>query len=231
MKQISYSRHRFPGSIIQHAVWLYFRFPLSFRDVEDLLAERGIDVSYESVRRWSVKFGLAYAYKLRRSRPQPDARWHLDEMFVSINGKRMYLWRAVDSEGEVLDILVQPQRNKKAALKLMRKLLKKQGFIPTNVVTDKLPFYSAALSNLGLSKRHDFGGRNNTRAENSHLLVRQRERRMQRFKSPGSAQRFLSTHAAIYNTFYTQRHLISRSTLRQFRDEATEQWRQVSAAA
>jgi transposase-like protein len=231
MKQISYRRHRFPSSIIQHAVWLYFRFPLSYRDVEDMLAERGIDVSYETVRRWSLKFGLGYARMLRRLRPRPDGRWHLDEVFVSINGRRLYLWRAVDSEGEVLDILVQSRRNKKAALKLMRKLLKKQGFVPDAFVTDKLPSYGAALSDLGLSKRHDFGGRKNNRAENSHLPVRQRERRMQRFKSPGSAQRFLSTHAAIYNTFNVQRHLISRKTLRQFRAEATEQWRQAAAAA
>ncbi len=152
-------------------------------------------------------------------------------MFVSINGRQMYLWRAVDSEGEVLDILVQSRRNKKAALKLMRKLLKKQGYAPNKVVTDKLPSYGAALGDLGLSKRHETGGRKNNRAENSHLPVRQRERRMQRFKSPGSAQRFLSTHAAIYNTFYTQRHLISRSTLRQFRAEAMEQWRDATAAA
>ena len=138
------------------------------------------------------------------------------------------LFRSVDSEGEVLDILVQPRRNKKAALKLMRKLLKKQGFVPDAFVTDKLPSYGAALNDLGLSKRHDFGGRKNNRAENSHLPVRQRERRMQRFKSPGSAQRFLSIHAAIYNTFYTQRHLISRRSLRQFRAEAMEQWRQVT---
>ncbi|MCP4410935.1 MAG: IS6 family transposase, partial [Gammaproteobacteria bacterium] len=220
MKQISYSRHRFPGSIIQHAVWLYFRFPLSFRDVEDMLAERGIDVSYESVRRWSVKFGLDYARRVRKTRPRPDGRWHLDEMFISINGKRMYLWRAVDSEGEVLDILVQSRRNKRAALKLMRKLLKKQGFLPDAFVTDKLPSYGAVLGDLGLSKRHDFGGRKNNRAENSHLPVRQRERRMQRFKSPKSAQRFLATHAAIYNTFYTQRHLICRKTLRRFRARA-----------
>ena len=231
MKQISYRRHRFPSSIIQHAVWLYFRFPLSYRDVEDMLAERGIDVSYESVRRWSVKFGLGYARTLRRLRPRPDGSWHLDEVFVLINGKRMYLWRAVDNEGEVLDILVQRRRDKRAALKLMRKLLKNQGFVPDAFVTDKLPSYGAALSDLGLSKRHDFGGRKNNRAENSHLPVRQRERRMQSFKSPGSAQRFLSTHAVIYNTFYTQRHLISRKTLRQFRAEATEQWRQAAAAA
>jgi putative transposase len=137
----------------------------------------------------------------------------------------------VDCEGEVLDILVQSRRDKKAALKLMRKLMKKQGFVPDAFVTDKLPSYGAALDDLDLSKRHDFGGRKNNRAENSHLPVRQRERRMQRFKSAGSAQRFLSTHAAIYNTFYTQRHLISRKTLRQFRAEATEQWRQAAAAA
>ncbi len=149
MRKISYRRHRFPPEIIQHAVWLYFRFPLSFRDIEDLLAERGIDVSYESVRRWSVKFGLAYAYKLRRSRSRPDARWHLDEMFVSINGKRLYLWRAVDREGEVLDILVQSRRNKQAAHKLMRNLLKKQGFVPDRITTDKLPSYGAALKDFG----------------------------------------------------------------------------------
>jgi putative transposase len=231
MQNISYARYRFPPEIIQHAVWLYFRFPLSLRDVEDLLAERGIDASYESVRRWSMKFGLSYASRLRRLRPRPDSRWHLDEMFVSINGKRLYLWRAVDSEGEVLDVLVQSRRNKRAALKLMRKLLKKQGFIPDAFVTGKLPSYGAALKELGLSKHHDFGGRKNNRAENSHLPVRQRERRMQRFKSAGSAQRFLSTHAAVYNTFNVQRHLISRETLRQFRNEALSAWQTVTAAA
>ena len=151
MTRISYCRHRFPPEIIQHAVWLYFRFPLSFRNVEDLLAERGIELSYETIRRWALKFGQAYARKLRQSRPRPDARWHLDEVFVSINGKLMYLWRAVDSEGEVLDILVQSRRNRKAALKLMRKLLKKQGFVPDAFVTDKLPSYSSALKELRLA--------------------------------------------------------------------------------
>ncbi len=231
MKTINYRRHRFPAEIIQHAVWLYFRFPLSYRDVEDLLAERGIDLSYETVRRWAWKFGQAYARKLRKTRAGSNGVWHLDEVFVTINGKRMYLWRAVDGEGEVLDILVQSKRNKKAALKLMRKLLKKQGIVPDSVVTDKLPSYGAALKDLGLSNRHDFGGRKNNRAENSHLPVRQRERRMQRFKSAKSAQRFLSTHAAIYNTFNVQRHLISRNTLRQFRDEAMITWQTVTAAA
>ena len=231
MSRISYSRHRFPPEIIRHAVWLYFRFPLSYRDVEDLLAERGIDVSYETVRRWALKFGRAYAAKLRKSRSRSDARWHLDEVFVTINGKRMYLWRAVDCEGEVLDILVQSRRNKKAALRLIRRLLKNQGFVPDSFVTDKLPSYGAALKDLGLSRRHDFGGRKNNRAENSHLPVRQRERRMQRFKSAGSAQRFLSTHAAVYNTFNVQRHLISRRTLRQFRSAAMSEWQIATCAA
>ena len=231
MQEISYHRHRFPPQIIQHAVWLYFRFPLSFRNVEDLLTERGIDVTYETVRRWALKFGSAYARKLKRLRPRSDGRWHLDEVFISINGKRMYLWRAVDSEGEVLDILVQARRNKKAALKFMRRLLKAQGYVPDRIVTNKLPSYGAALRELGLSRQHDFGGRKNNRAENSHRPVRQRERRMQGFKSPGSAQRFLSTHAAVYNTFNVQRHLISRKTLRRFRGEAMNAWSAVTVAA
>ena len=152
-------------------------------------------------------------------------------MFVSINGKRMYLWRAVDCEGEVLDVLVQSRRNKKAALKLMRKLLKKQGFVPYAFVTDKLLSYGATLKDLGLANRHDFGGRKNNRAENSHLPVRQRERRMQRFKPAKSAQQFLSTHAAVYNTFNVQRHLISRKTLRLFRRQAMSAWQAAAGAA
>ena len=231
MNKISYKRHRFPPEIIQHAVWLYFRFTLSFRDVEDLLAERGLDVSYESIRYWVLKFGKQYARKINRRRPRPNCRWHLDEVFVSINGKRMYLWRAVDDEGEVLEVLVQLRRNKKAALKLVRKLLKKQGFLPSTIVTDKLPSYGAALRDLGLSKHHDFGGRKNNRAENSHQPVRRRERKMQRFKSAGSAQQFLSVHSSIYNLFNIQRHLISRDTLRQFRDIATTEWSNVVVAA
>ena len=231
MSSSSYRRHRFPAAVIQQAVWLYFRFPLSLRDVEDMLSQRGIDVSYETARRWSFKFGLAYARKLRRSHPRADTRWHLDEVFVSINGKNVYLWRAVDCEGEVLDVLVQSRRNKRAALKLMRKLLKSQGFSPDAVMTDKLLSYGAALSELGMRARHITGGRINNRAENSHLPIRQRERRMQRFKSAGAAQRFLSTHAAIYNTFNVQRHLISRRTMRQFRTEAMNRWNAVTAAA
>jgi putative transposase len=231
MSNISYRRHRFPPEIVQHAVWLYFRFPLSYRNVEDLLAERGIDLSYETVRRWALKFGTLYARKLRKLRPRPSGRWHLDEVFVSIGGRRMYLWRAVDDEGEVLDILVQARRDKRSALKLMRKLLKKHGVAPDCWITDKLPSYGAALRPLGASRRHLTGGRLNNRAENSHLPVRQRERRMQRFKSPRSAQRFLSTHAALYNTFNIQRHLISRKTMREFRDDAMAIWQSAVQAA
>lgn len=231
MKQISYRCHRFPPEIIQHAVWLYSRFTLSFRDVEDLLAERGLDVSYETVRRWVLKFGPRYAKRIRRTRPRPDDRWHLDEMVVVIRGRRYWLWRAVDSEGEVLDFLVQSRRGRKAAVRLIRKLLKRQGFAPSAIVTDKLRSYGAAIRDLHLSAHHEQGLRKNNRAENSHQPIRRREHKMQRFKSPASTQRFLNIHAAVYNLFNIQRHLISRRTLRTFRNEAFSQWRNVTAAA
>jgi len=231
MDQLSYRRHRFPPSIIQHAIWLYLRFTLSYRDVEDLLAERGLDVSYETVRRWVLKFGPMIARNLRRRRPLPSDRWHLDEMVVRIAGKHMYLWRAVDHEGEVLDMLVQRRRDKRAAVRLMRKLLRKQGFAPKLLTTDKLGSYGLAFRQLRLTCHHEQGLRKNNRAENSHQPVRRRERKMQRFKSARSAQRFLSIHAAVHNTFNLQRHLISRSTLRTFRAEAAAQWRSAVAAA
>ncbi len=227
MNKINYARHRFPSSIIQHSVWLYYRFAISLRDVEDLLAERGIDVSYETVRRWTHKFGPAYAKRIRTGRPQSSGRWHLDEVFVRIGGKVHYLWRAVDEEGEVLDVLVQSKRDQKAALKLMRKLLKRQGFVPDVIVTDRLRSYGAALRELGISNRHQMGGRLNNRAEVSHQPTRQRERQRRRFRSPGSAQKFLSTHAAIYNQFNVQRHLISRWTMNEFRSEAFASWREI----
>ena len=145
MRTISYARHRFPPDVIRHAVWLYVRFTLSYRDVEDLLAERGFAISNETIRRWVLKFGPAIARNLRRGRSVAHDRWHLDEMVVSIAGRGMYMWRAVDSEGEVLDMLVQPRRDKAAALKLLRKLLKRQGFAPAVIVTDKLRSYGAAL--------------------------------------------------------------------------------------
>src|SRR5271154_1173812 len=169
---ISFARHQFPPAIIRHAVWLYVRFTLSYRDVEDLLAEGGLDVSYETVRRWVLKFGPLFARELRHRRPRPTARWHLDEMAVMIAGRRFWLWRAVDDEGEVLDLLVQPRRDTTAAVKLMRRLLKKQGFAPDVVVTDKLRSYGAAKSEIGLSARHEQGFRRNNRAENSHQLYK-----------------------------------------------------------
>jgi transposase-like protein len=231
MQPVSYARHQFPAEIIRHAVWLYLRFTLSYRDVEELLAERGIETSYETVRRWVLKFGPAFARNLRRLQPRPTGRWHLDEMVVSIQGKRMYLWRAVDSEDEMLDLLVQPKRDTAAALRLMRKLLKKQGYAPDELVTDKLGSYGAARRELRLSCRHEQGLRKNNRAENSHQPVRRRERKQQRFKSPGSAQRFPSMHAPVHNTFNLQRHLVSRRTLRTFRVEAMQAWQHATAAA
>jgi transposase-like protein len=157
MSPISYRRHRFPPVVIQHAVRLYLRFTLSYRDVEELLAERGLDVSYETVRSWVVKFGPIIARRLRRCRPRPSDRWHLDEMVVRIAGKRMYLWRAVDHEGEILDVLVQRRRDRRAAIKLMRKLLRKQGIAPKMVVTDKLRSYGAAFRDIGLVCHHEQG--------------------------------------------------------------------------
>jgi transposase-like protein len=230
MTTISFARHQFPPDIIRHAVWLYLRFTLSFRDVEDLLTERGLDLSYETVRRWVLKFGPLFAKELRRRRPRPTSRWHLDEMAVLIGGRQFWLWRAVDDEGEVLDLLVQRRRDARAAARLMRKLLKKHGFVPDILVTDKLRSYGAAKTQLRLSVRHEQGLRKNNRAENSHLPVRRRERKMQRFKSPGSAQRFLAVHAAVQNTFNVQRHLVSRNTLRVLRGEAFQNWRAATAA-
>jgi putative transposase len=225
MSALLYSGYRFPPDIIQRAVWMYLRFTLSFRDVEELLAERGIVVTYESIRRWVLTFGPAIARRLRARRPKPHGRWHLDEMVVHIGGKQMYLWRAVDAEGEVLDVLVQAKRDSKAARRLMRKLLKKQGMAPDEWVTDKNPAYGAALRELKLSRvPHTRRKRANNRAESSHVPVRRRERKLQGFKSPRSAQRFLSLHAATYNTFTVPRHLVSARTHRLFQAEAFEAW-------
>jgi transposase-like protein len=232
MVPISFKRHRFPPDVIRDAVWLYLRFTLSIRDVEELLAQRGIEVSREAIRCWVIKFGPLIAANLRRRRCAPTGRWHLDEMVVKIGGRRMWLWRAVDDEGEVLDMLVQRRRNKKAALRLLRKLLRNQGIHPETIVTDKLASYRAALRVLGLTGRHRAGGmRANNRAENSHLVIRRRERKQQKFKSQGSAQRFLAVHAAVYNTFNTQTHLIRRPTLRLFRAAAHEAWAEATQAA
>jgi putative transposase len=207
------------------------RFTLSFRDVEDLLAERGIAVSYETARRWVNHFGPIVATELRRRRPRPHSVWHLDEVYLKIDGQMVYLWRAVDAEGEVLDVLVQSKRNKHAALKLMRKLLRKYAVVPERLVTDELRSYGAATLALGIDHLHDRGRWKNNRAENSHQPTRRRERKMQRFKSAGSAQKFLSIHAAAYNTFNVQRHLASAQSHRALRAAAMNTWREAVAAA
>ena len=186
--------------------------------------------SNEAIRRWVIKFGPAIAKNLRKSRPQSYARWHLDEMVVSLSGKQMYMWRAVDSEGEILDILVRPRRDKDAAMRLLRNLLRHQGFVPTVIVTDKLRSYGAALRELGFSGSHEHGLRANNRAENSHQAVRRRERKMQGFKSARSAQRFVSVHAAVYNTFNVQRHVVGSSTHRRIRTAAHQSWNEVTDA-
>jgi transposase-like protein len=228
MRQLSFKRHRFPADIIRHSIWLYTGFTLSFRDVEEMLAERGLDISYETVRRWFLKFGSTIAANLRRTRPRPGDHWHLDEMVIVIQQKRYWFWRAVDNEGEVLDFLVQSRRDAKVAKNLMKKRLKKQGFAPSRVVTGKLRSYAAAYRAIGLSAEHDRGLRANNRAENSHQPVRRRERKLQRFKSPGSAQRFLSIHAATYNTFYHQRHLLKRPMFKELRTASFDTWKAAS---
>jgi len=202
--------------------------------VEDLLAEQGLDISYETVRRWFLKFGEPIARNLRTMRPTPSDYWHLDEMVIVIRGRRHWLWRAVDNEGEVLDFLVQSRRNATAALRLMRKLLKKHGWAPTRITTDKLRSYHVAIRTLGLTAEHidhKPHKRANNRAENSHQPVRRRERKMQRFKSPGSAQRFLNIQSAVYNTFYVQRHLLRRSIFKGLRTDAFDVWKTATAAA
>ena len=230
MTKISYGVFRFPPEINQ-PIWLYVRFTLSFRDVENLLAERGIMVSYETVRRWVNHFGPMVAADLRKRRPKPHTTWHLDDVYLKIDGQMGYLWRAVDAQGEVLDVLVQTRRNKRAALKLMRKLLKKYGFVPDKLVTYDLRSYAAAAGYLGIARRHKRGQWRNNRAENSHQPTRRRERKMQGFKSAGSAQRFLSVHAAVHNTFNVQRHLLSGKTHRAFRASAMQTWHEAVAAA
>src|ERR671913_967537 len=189
-----YAGYRFPGEVISHAVWLYFRFPLSLRMVEEMLAARGIDVSYETVRQWARKFGQAFANQIRRRLPCAGDKWHLDEVCLMIRGTKHWLWRAVDQDGFVLDVLVQSRRDKRAAKRLLRKLLRRQGRPPRAMTTDKLASYPAAKKELipGVEHRRHKGL--NNRAENSHQPTRRRERQLKRFKSPGQAQRFLSAH-------------------------------------
>src|SRR6202000_1547718 len=213
-------RHRFPAEIISHAVWLYHVFSLSLRDVELLLAERGVVVSYETGRAWCRKFGQSFANGLRGRRPRPGDKWHLDEVFIRIQGVQHYLWRAVDQDGVVLDILVQDRRDANAAKRFFRRLLKGLQYLPRVIVTDKLRSYGVAQRHLLPGVEHLQSRYLNNRAENSHRPTRRRERQMQRFKSPGQGQDFLSAHAIIYGHFRPPRHRLSAVRYRRARTKA-----------
>ncbi|WP_312412658.1 IS6 family transposase [Shinella sp.] len=227
---ISYKRHRFPQQIIAHAVWLYFRFPLSLRLAEELLLERGIVVSYETIRRWGLKFGPAYAKQLRRRRSSLQDVWHLDEVVISIAGRKHWLWRAVDQDGYVLDEIVQNRRDTKAAKRLLIRLLKKTGMPPRRIVTDKLRSYGAARRDIMPTVEHRSHKGLNNRAENSHLPLRKRERTMQGFRSAGGLQRFISIFSALRNLFVTPRHNRSALATHIHRIRAIAHWKAVTGA-
>jgi putative transposase len=219
--------------VIRLVVMMYVRYPLSLRNVEDLLAERGIDISHETVRFWWNRFGPIFAAEIRKRRVGsirgfPQWGWHLDEVFVKVNGKLCYLWRAVDHEGEVLEAVVTAKRDKAAALKLLKRLMKKYGR-PMIVVTDALRAYSAAMDEIGVANRHEVGRRLNNRAENSHQPFRRRERAMQRFRSLKTLQKFSSVHAQVHNHFNLERHLIARQVYKRRRLDALAEWQALSA--
>ena len=220
----TYKRHRFPPDIISYAVWLYFRFNLSHRDIEDLLAQRGIIVSYESIRLWCIKFGRIYARRLKRRHQGYGDTFYIDEVFVKINGKQHYLWRAVDQEGEVIDVFLQSRRDGAAAKRFFKRLLRGQGEEPREIVTDKLRSYVVALRELIPETIHNTARYANNRAELSHQPTRVRERGMRRFKSTAQAQRFLTVHAAVYNLFNLGRHLVGAAHYKKLRIDAFGQW-------
>ncbi len=219
--------------VIRLVVMMYVRYPLSLRNVEDLLAERGIDISHETVRFWWNRFGPMFAAEIRKKRMAqmggyPQWRWHLDEVFVKVDGKLCYFWRAVDYEGEVLEAVVTAKRDKAAALKLLKRIMKKFGR-PRTIVTDGLRAYSAAMKEVGNADRQEVGGRLNNRAENSHQPFRRRERAMQRFRSVKTLQKFSSVHAQVHNHFNQERHLVTRQIYKQRRSAALTEWRALAA--
>ncbi|WP_043366635.1 IS6 family transposase [Belnapia sp. F-4-1] len=223
-----YSGYRFPAEVISQTVWLYFRFPLSLRMVEEMLAARGIVVSHETVRQWALKFGQEFANRIRRRLPCSGDKWHLDEVAIKIAGVKHWLWRAVDQAGMVLDVLVQSRRDKRAAKRLLRKLLKRQCRAPRVMITDKLPSYGAAKRELIPSVEHRQHKGLNNRAENSHQPLRRRERQMKRFKSARHVQRFLSAHDQIANLFHLRRDHITASEHRAARARRFQVWADVS---
>ena len=226
----SYQRHRFPSEIISHAVWLYHRFYLSFREVEELLAERGVTVTYETVRQWCQKFGPDYARKLKKRQGRLGDTWHIDEVFVTIQGQRQYLWRAVDQDGDVIDILVQRRRNQPAAERFFRRLLKGQGGEPRWLVTDKLRSYDAAHRTVMPTVKHINQVYANNRAEVSHEPTRQQEYHMRRFSSSTQAQRFLTLHGLPQNLFRVGRHLMRAVHYRLLCTQAFQVWKEAVCA-
>ena len=226
-----FAGYRYPAEIISYAVWLCFRFPLSLRMVEEMLAARGLSVTYETVRQWGLKFGRAFANRLRRRAPRRGDKWHLDEVVLTIAGQKHWLWRAVDQEGFDLDALVQSRRDKRAAKRLFRKLLKKQGRAPRMLITDKLHSYAAAKREIMPGVEHRQHKGLNNRAENSHQPTRRRERVMKRFKSPRQAQRFLSTHDQIANVFSRRRNQDTAAKFRAARSQAFTAWAEVTGVA
>ena len=226
-----YAGHRFPAEVISHAVWLYFRFPLSLRMVEEMLAARGIIISHETVRQWALKFGQTFANQIRRRLPCAGDKWHLDEVAIKIAGQKHWLWRAMDQDGLVLDILVQSRRDKRAAKRLLRKLLKRQCRAPRVMITDKLGSYGAAKREIMPGVEHRQHKGLNNRAENSHQPTRRRERQMKRFKSAGQAQRFLSAHDQINNLFHFRRDHLPADQYRAARIQAFQTWAEVTSVA
>jgi putative transposase len=227
----TYKRHRYPQEVIAHAVWLYYGFCLSYRDVEDLFAERGIVVSYETIRKWCRKFGHACARRLRQRRAQPGDVWHVDELFIKIRGKTHYLYRAVDQHGAILEIQVQKRRNKAAAIRFFRTLLRRCQYTPRILITDKLRSYPAAQRVVFNAVEHQTNKRLNNRVENSHRHTRRRERFLYRFRTPQSAQRFLSVHDLVQDHFRPKRHLLTATIYRDERRRRFEQWYDVTALA
>jgi putative transposase len=226
---VSFKGYRFPPDIISYAVWLYYRFPLRLRMVEEMLAARGIEVTYETVRCWATKFGPAIARRIRSRAPGRGDKWHLDEMVVTINRRKHWLWRAVDQHGAVLDVLVQSRRDKEAAKRLMRKLLKRHGR-PRVIVTDKLRSYGAANNELGLNAEHRQHKGLNNRAENSHQPTRVREKVMRRFKSARQLQRFASVHGQVSDLFMGCRYNHNAQHKREARAQALAAWQRASCA-
>ncbi|MGU3401510.1 IS6 family transposase [Brucellaceae bacterium D45D] len=227
---VSYTRHRFPPQIIAHAVWLYFRFPLSLRLGEELLLERGIAVSYETIRRWGKKFGPHYARRLRHKKPGGNDVWHWDKVVITIGGRKHWLWRAVDQDGYVLDEIIQNRRNTKAAKRLLTRLLKKRGIVPTRMITDKLRSHGAAKRQvMPHVENRSLKGLNN-RAENSHVPLRKRERMMQGFRSPGGLQRFVSVFSAARNHFVPTHSQCSAFQNRVHRIQAIAEWKAAAGA-